>query len=64
MVLDHLSRLENVGEQLEDVIQEKFPYELIFEIKAQISWYMDCINYIACGVLPPNLSSPMEEVPS
>lgn len=57
MVADHLLRLKNAKELLEDAIQETFPDELLLVIEAQIAWYVDYVNYIACEMMPPNFSS-------
>ena len=56
-VADHLSRLETEdGDQLIP-IQEAFPDEHLFKAEVRLLWYADVVNYLACGILPPKLSS-------
>lgn len=57
MVADHLSLLKNNDAFEEEVIRESFPDELLLVVAARIPWYADFVNYIACEVLPPELSS-------
>ena len=58
MVANHLSRLESnkgIGERTK--IEESFPYEQFLAMEAHLPWYVDFVNYLACIVLPPRLSS-------
>ena len=57
VVADHLSRLE-AGKGIEDPaeIEESFPDEQLFVTEAHLPWYADFVNYLACNVLPPELS--------
>ena len=56
-VADHLSRLEiEKGDQIMP-IQEVFPDELLFKAEVKLLWYTNFVNYLAYGVLSPNLSS-------
>ena len=59
MVDDNLSRLENgVVENKAKAIIETFPNEQLMTIDScLLPWYVDYVNYLACGVLPPNLNS-------
>ena len=59
MIADHLSRLEKTIEKekkKEIEIVENFPYEQLFLLSVQTPWYVDIVNYLACGVVPPELS--------
>ena len=58
VVADHLSRLES-DKGIEDrtEIEESFPDEQLLAFEAQLPWYADFVNYLACNVLPPRLSS-------
>ena len=54
---DHLSRLE-LGEQWDKAcIQEMFPDEQLMRVETTVPWFADYVNYLACKVLPPDLSS-------
>ena len=54
---DHLSRLEMEERDPLMRIQEVFPNEHLFQVKVNLTWYADVVNYLACRVLPPDLSS-------
>ncbi|KAI3461656.1 hypothetical protein Pfo_018319 [Paulownia fortunei] len=56
MVVDHLSRLEHKNENFEGPIKEFFLVEFILAIKDNLPWYADFVNYLAGGLLPPNLT--------
>ena len=54
---DHLSRIEKpTKEEGEIGIEEKFPDEQLFQVTIQVPWYADIVNYLACGVMPPELN--------
>ena len=58
VVADHLSCLESdkgIGDRTK--IEESFPYDQLLAMEAQLPWYADFVNYLACNVLPPRLSS-------
>ena len=56
VIVDHLSRLEkNVENEKETKIEENFPNEQLFLLSVQTPWYIDIVNYLACGVVPPEL---------
>ena len=57
VVRDHLSRLE-ADKGIEDPakIEESFPDEQLFVTEANLPSYADFVNYLACNVLPPELS--------
>ena len=57
MIADHLSRFEKTtvkGKGIE--LTEKFPNEQLFQLSFQSSWYVDIVNFLACGVMPPEFS--------
>ncbi|KAL4384020.1 hypothetical protein GQ457_15G014580 [Hibiscus cannabinus] len=56
-VADHLSRLDNPHNQDRDVeISDSFPDEKIL-FATTIPWYADIVNFLASGIVPPDLSS-------
>ena len=56
VVADHLSRLELPHREHELPIDDYFKGEHLLQIKSSTPWYADFVNYLVCGVLPPNLS--------
>ena len=57
VIADHLSRLENTAEKENEIeIAENFLDEQLFMLSVQIPWYADIVNYLACGVVPPEFS--------
>jgi RNase H-like domain found in reverse transcriptase len=59
LVADHLSRLRHKPEIKEDdiPIDDSFSDEHLFAVSEfQAPWYADYMNFLACGVLPPDLS--------
>ena len=59
-VADHLSRMEYIDESSSMIpIKETFPDEQMFRVQLSdfTPWYADFANYLATGLLPPNLSS-------
>ena len=57
VIADHLSRLEKTTEEEKEIeIEENFPDEQLFLLSAQIPWYADIVNYLACGIMPPEFS--------
>ncbi|KAK6115043.1 hypothetical protein DH2020_007312 [Rehmannia glutinosa] len=59
VVADFLSRIENQegSQRSTELIKEEFPDERLLMLEANFPWYADFVNYLAAGVLPPNLSS-------
>ena len=37
-------------------IEEKFLDEQLFQLSIQVPWYVDIVNYLACGIMPPEFS--------
>ena len=57
MIADHLSRLEKTaGKEKKTEIAENFLDEQLFLLSVQTPWYGDNVNYLACGVVPPEFS--------
>ena len=54
LIANHLSTIEKPTEEDGDIeIEEKFPDEQLFQLIIQLPWYVDIVNYLACGVMPP-----------
>ena len=53
----HLSRLERLieGERGTE-IEENFPDEQLFQVSVQVPWYADIVNYLDCGIMPPEFN--------
>ena len=57
MIADHLSRVEKPTVQEEErEIAEKFPDEQLFQLSLKSPWYADIVNFLACGIMPPEFS--------
>ena len=57
VIIDHLFRLEMTTEEEREIeIEENFPNEQLFLLLAQVPWYVDIMNYLACGIVPPEFS--------
>ena len=57
MIVDHLSRVEKTTmKEEEKEIAEKFPDEQLFQLSFQLPWYDNIVNFLACGVMPPEFS--------
>ena len=57
VIADHLSRLEKtVKKEKKTEITENFPDEQLFLLSVKTPWYADIVNYLACGVVPLELS--------
>ena len=57
VIVDHLSRIEKpIKEEEEIKIEEKFLDEQLFQITVQVLWDVDIVNYLACGIMPPELN--------
>ena len=53
VIVDHLSRLEITKEEKRGKeIQESFLDEQLFEVNIQLPWFVDMVNYLACGIMP------------
>ena len=59
VIADHLSRVEKPAVQEEErEIEENFPDEQLFQQSLQSPWYADIVNFLACGIIPPEFSYP------
>ena len=57
VIVDHLSRVEKpIVQKEEKEIVEYFPNEQLFQLSLQSPWYADIVNFLACGIMPPELS--------
>ncbi|XP_024024510.1 uncharacterized protein LOC112092475 [Morus notabilis] len=56
IVADHFLKLEQFEVENGANIQEKFSDEQLFEIELKLPWYTDFVNYLACNVLPLDLT--------
>ena len=57
VIADHLFRLEMTGGNEKGTeIVESFPDEQLFLLSVQTPWYADIVNYLPCGVVPPEFS--------
>ena len=57
VMVDHLSRLEKpTKEERGAEIEENFPYEQLFHVSIQLPYYAGIVNYLACGIMPPDFS--------
>ena len=57
VIVNHLSRLEMTTDKGKEIeIAENFPDEQLFLLSVHIPWYADIVNYLTCGVVPPEFS--------
>ena len=57
VIADHLSRVEKLVIQKEErEIAENFPYKQLFQLSLQKPWYVDIVNFLAWGIMPPEFS--------
>ena len=57
VIADHLSRVEKTtvkGKETE--LTKNFPDDQLFQLSFQSPWYADIVNFLACGVMPPEFS--------
>ena len=54
VIAAHLSIVEkNKVEEEKTELTKNFPDEQLFKFSFQLPWYADIMNYLACGVVPP-----------
>ena len=54
---NHLSRIEKPIEEEKGIeIEENSLDEQLFQVTVHIPWYADMVNYLACGIMPPELT--------
>ena len=57
VIADHFSRVEKpTVQEKEREIAENFPDEQLFQLSLQTPWYADIVNFLACGIMPPEFS--------
>ena len=57
VIADHFSRLEiAAGKEKGTEMAENFPDKQLFLLSVQTPWYANIVNYLACGVVPPEFS--------
>ena len=57
VIADHLSRvITTTVIEKETEVAENFPDEQLFQLSFQSPWYVDIVNFLACGVMPPEFS--------
>ena len=57
MIADHLSRVEKTTVKEEEMeVAENFPDKQLFQLSFQLPWYADIVNFLTCGVMPPEFS--------
>ena len=57
VIADHLSRVEKTTmKEEEKEVAEIFSDEQLFQLSFQLPWYADIVNFLACGVMPPEFS--------
>ena len=62
VVADHLSRLELLEKGCELPIDDYFKGEQLLQVQALAPWYADYVNYLVCGVLPPDLTYQQKKI--
>jgi hypothetical protein len=56
-VADHLSRITTEGKENDLPIDDSFIDEQLYLVKSlETPWYADFVNFLACGIIPPNLT--------
>ena len=62
VIADHLSRVEKPTVQEEGrKIAENFPDKQLFQLSLQSPWYADIVNFLSCGIMPPEFSYQQEK---
>ena len=57
VIADHLLRVEKTTVKEEEMeVAENFPDEQLFQLSFKLPWYADIVNFLACGVMPPEFS--------
>ena len=57
MIANQLLRVEKTTVQEEGrEIAENFPDEQLFQLSLQSPWYANIVNFLACGIMPPEFS--------
>ena len=59
VITDHLFGLKKkktIEEEKGSELEENFPNEQLFLLSVQTPWYVDIVNYLACGLMPYDFS--------
>ena len=57
VIADHLSRVvKTTMKREEKEVAENFADEQLFQLSFQLPWYADIVNFLVCGVVPPEFS--------
>ena len=57
VIADNLSRLEKpMEDERENEIEENFHDKQLVQVSVQIPWYANIVNFLACGIMPPEFS--------
>ena len=57
VIADHLSRIEKTTVKEEGTeLVENILDERLFQLSFQSPWYADIVNFLTCGVMPPEFS--------
>ena len=57
VIADHLSRLEKPTEEERGIETTIFFLdEQLFQLSVQVPWNTDIVNYLACGIMPPEFN--------
>ena len=57
VIAGHLSRLEKTIENDKwTEIEENFLDEHLFQVSVHVPWYADIVNFLACGIMPPEFN--------
>jgi RNase H-like domain found in reverse transcriptase/Integrase zinc binding domain len=56
-ITDHLSRIRIEAAENEQPIDDSFTEEQLYHISSrQLPWFADIVNYLACGIMPPDMT--------
>ena len=57
VTVDHLSIIEKTNVKEEGTkLAENFLDEQLFQLSFKSPWYADIVNFLACGVMPPEFN--------
>ena len=57
VMADHLLKVEKTTLKEEEMeVAENFLDEQLFQLSFQLPWYVDIVNFLSCGVMPPEFS--------
>ena len=57
VIVNHLCTIEKPTEDEREIeIEENFLDEQLFQVTVQVPWYADIVNYLTCGIMPPEFT--------